>query len=145
MVRENAARLGIKSIAIVVYEELKHGGGSRTAPTSGPFDAVLLDVPCSNTGVLARRIEARYRISPKSIEGLTKIQGELLATAAKMLKPKGTICYSTCSIQKAENHELVRDFLHKNRNFNLESENLTLPSAGAFDHDGGYVGVIRSK
>jgi 16S rRNA (cytosine967-C5)-methyltransferase len=106
------------------------------------FDCVLLDVPCSNTGVLARRVEARYRISPATIGQLAGIQGELLRNAAAIIKPGGKICYSTCSIQKTENSELVEDFLKQNQNFTLESEQLTLPSAEGFDHDGGYTAIL---
>jgi len=133
-VKENNTRLGINSVDIVPYEEL---------PDS-KFDCVLLDVPCSNTGVLARRVEVRYRIKPQAIKELAKTQSELLDTAATMLKPHGIICYSTCSIQKAENNELIKNFL-SNNNFELEFEKLTLPSAQPFDHDGGYMAIIRSK
>ena len=156
-VRENTTRLGIKSVEVVSYEKL---------PNS-KFDCVLLDVPCSNTGVLAKRIEVRYRIKPQTIKELTKIQSELLNNAAAILKPHGKICYSTCSIQKEENSNLIRDFLQKNRNFALKSEKLNLPSAiphqnrpqqtayqpdniadfdridfGAGDCDGGYTAII---
>ncbi len=134
-VKENTTRLGINSVDIVPYEEL----------LDSKFDCVLLDVPCSNTGVLARRIEARYRIKPKAIKELAKTQSELLNTAAQMLKPHGKICYSTCSIQKDENNDLVRDFLQKNHNFELESERLTLPLAREFDCDGGYTAIIIAK
>jgi len=133
-VRENTNRLGIKSIEVVPYEEL---------PNS-KFDCVLLDVPCSNTGVLARRIEARYRVKPDAIKKMTETQSELLNTAASMLKPHGKICYSTCSIQKDENRGLINDFLQKSRNFELKSENLTLPSAEHFDHDGGYTAILTA-
>ena len=139
-VKENTARLGINSVRIVAYENLQ-----KVSTQIGPFDCVLLDVPCSNTGVLAKRIEVRYRISPKAIEKLAKTQSDLFATAAKMIKPKGKICYSTCSIQKAENSELVRDFLQKKPGFELKSELLTLPSVNDIEHDGGYVAVITRK
>ena len=111
----------------------------------GPFDAVLLDVPCSNTGVLAKRIEARYRIKPKAKQKLIKVQSELLEAATTMIKPEGRIAYSTCSIEATENSELVRDFLLENRSFELESELLSLPSAEEFGHDGCYVAIIRKK
>lgn len=137
MVKESIARLGIKSVRITATDNLQ----SITTET-GPFDSILLDVPCSNTGVLAKRIEARYRIKPKVIEEMTKKQSELLNTAAAMIRPQGKICYSTCSIQKAENSELVRDFLQNKPNFKLESELLTLPSTQTFDHDGGYVAIL---
>jgi len=149
-VEENTARLGITSVSVVAYKELfeKSQIEIRTSkfPTFGgvgPFDAVLLDVPCSNTGVLARRIEVRYRINPDTIKEMSKVQSELLGTAAQMIKPQGKICYSTCSIQKAENSEPVKHFLQKNRKFKLESEKLTLPLAQGLDVDGGYVAIIK--
>ncbi len=138
--KENITRLGLRSISIVSYENLQ-----TKSSEIGFFDAVLLDVPCSNTGVLAKRIEARYRIKPITIKQLTKTQGDLLQTAAKMLKTHGRICYSTCSLQSPENSSLVKQFLKKNHNFELESELLTLPSAEKFDRDGGYVAVISHK
>jgi len=134
-VKENKTRLGINSVNTLPYEQI----------LNSKFDVVLLDVPCSNTGVLAKRIEVRYRINPKAIEKLSKIQYDLLTTAAKLLKPKGKICYSTCSIQKAENSQLVKDFLRDNPDFELQSELLTLPSAEGFDRDGGYVAIITRK
>jgi len=164
-VKENTARLGINSVSVVAYEDLQ-----KVSDEVGLFDCILLDVPCSNTGVLAKRVEARYRIRPKTIKDLAKIQSGLLETAAALIKPKGKICYSTCSIQKDENSERVNKFLLQNRNFKLESELLTLPSAesrtncpsakdyrlpgperhgrasiGAGDCDGGYVAIILRK
>ena len=139
-VKENTTRLGLKSVRVIAYKTLQ-----RVAAKIGPFDAVLLDVPCSNTGVLAKRIEVRYRIKPRVIAELTKTQCGLLKFAATMIKPQGKICYSTCSIQKEENGELIKNFLRKNKGFKLESENLTLPSVERFDYDGGYVAVITRK
>lgn len=139
-VRENTNRLGINSVKTVAYENLK-----KTSAEIGPFDCILLDVPCSNTGVLAKRPEVRLRITPKAIAKLAKIQGELLETATAMIKPKGKICYSTCSILKAENSTLVKDFLQKNIQLKLDSELLTLPSAQSPDRDGGYVAIITGK
>ena len=140
MVKENIARLGIKSVRVVPYV-----GAVREPPLNAEeqkFDCVLLDVPCSNTGVLAKRIEVRYRIGPEAIGKLARMQGELLRTAAGLVKTGGKICYSTCSIQKEENREIVEKFLEENKNFTLESEQLTLPSAEGMDHDGGYAAIL---
>ncbi len=140
-VRENTTRLGIKSIKIISYENLE-----KTAAQIAPFDCILLDVPCSNTGVLAKRIETRYRITPKAVRKLAKTQAELLKIAASMIKTNGKICYSTCSIQRLENSKLIKDFLQENPDLKLESEKLNLPSAeGATDHDGGYIAIIAGK
>ncbi len=132
MVADNVGRLNINSVEIIPYREIQ----------KSKFDCILLDVPCSNTGVLAKRIEVRYRIKPEAIEGLAKTQRELLETAATLLKPQGSICYCTCSIQKSENSELVTNFLQNNPDFKLKIERLILQSAEGFDHDGGYAAVI---
>jgi len=142
MIKENIARLGIKSVQVIPYEEILN---SKSSIQDSDFDAVLLDVPCSNTGVLAKRIEARYRVSPKAVQGLVEVQAELLKTAAAMAKPKGKICYSTCSIQSDENSGLVRNFLRENPSFELDSESLVLPSAEGFDRDGGYAAILVRK
>lgn len=134
MVKENVNRLDMKNIDIVPYEDVFN--------SQSQIDRVLLDVPCSNTGVLAKRIEVRYRINPQKITELATKQSELLRTAAGMIKRGGKICYSTCSIQKRENSELIEGFLKDNQNFTLESEQLTLPSAEGFDHDGGYFAIL---
>jgi 16S rRNA (cytosine967-C5)-methyltransferase len=134
-VRENIKRLGIRGIEVVAYEQL----------LNSQFDCILLDVPCSNTGVLARRIETRYRITKEAIKKLAKTQSGLLDTAAPMLKAQGVICYSTCSIQKDENNNLIKDFLQRNRSFSLNFEKLFFPSAKRIDCDGGYTAILVKK
>jgi len=134
-VQENITRLGLKSITILPYAQLEQGA-------VGPFDAILLDVPCSNTGVLARRVEARYRLRPETINDLAAAQRTLLEKAVTLLKPASRICYSTCSIQEAENQQTARDFLGARDQFHLMQEQLTLPSAQAFDHDGAYAALL---
>ncbi|MHC4740529.1 MAG: transcription antitermination factor NusB [Planctomycetota bacterium] len=141
LIEQNTARLGITSVKILTYEDF-----NSRAEEPGPFDSILLDVPCSNTGVLAKRIEARYRLDTVAIEQLAQTQSQLLQQAVELVKPGGKICYSTCSIQKEENSKQVIDFLAQNPNFKLEAENLILPSpqtpATQSDHDGGYVAII---
>jgi len=139
-VAENIDRLGIEGVTIIPYEHL-----TRQTEQKGPFDSILLDVPCSNTGVLARRVELRHRLTPKTIASLTKVQSDLLATASNLLKPGGRICYSTCSIQEDENTTVVRSFLKHNPAFKLESQKLTLPSAEDLDCDGGYAALITGR
>ena len=133
-IKENIDRLGIKSVEIFPYEQF---GDLK-------FDFILLDVPCSNTGVLAKRIETRYRIKPETIDDLAGIQSELLDKAVTYLTPCGKICYSTCSIQKDENSDIIKSFLRRHNNFKLEMEQLILPSVEEFDRDGGYT-VILSR
>ena len=137
MVGENIARLGLSgSIMTIEYGDVEK---------QGVFDCVLIDAPCSNTGVLARRPEVRHRITENDVKTLAQTQMLLLSNAAGMLKPKGIICYSTCSIQPEEDGLLVHGFIKKNPKFKIESENLILPSAEPFDRDGGYSAVIISE
>lgn len=131
-VKENIDRLGIKSVEIRDYAHID----------GMDFDCIMLDVPCSNTGVLAKRIEMRFRLKPDSITKFAKTQRELLEKASTMIKPYGAICYSTCSIQKQENKNIIQDFLASHANFSAVSEQLVLPSASKFDHDGGYATVL---
>jgi 16S rRNA (cytosine967-C5)-methyltransferase len=84
-------------------------------------------------------------VSPKAVQGLVKIQGQVLKTASESVKTGGKICYSTCSIQKDENSGLIRDFLAENDTFTLESEQLTLPSTDGFDCDGGYAAILTRE
>jgi 16S rRNA (cytosine967-C5)-methyltransferase len=136
-VRENIVRLGLASVTIIPYAQLEQGQTEF-------FDAILLDAPCSNTGVLARRIEARYRLRRKAVQELAATQKALLAKAAGLVKPGGRICYSTCSIQRQENQD-VQEFLTQNSRFELVREALLLPSAEAFDHDGAYVALLMRR
>ena len=104
-------------------------------PPPGPFDAVLVDVPCSNTGVLGRRAEARWRLSAAEIAKLEPLQAKLLASAIARTKPGGTIVYSTCSIEPEENGELVRRMVDDgcaSRSRRRRSSSPGLPA------DGGY-------
>jgi 16S rRNA (cytosine967-C5)-methyltransferase len=154
MLKENITRLGVNSVTILEYEKLFKNsqfspdevGLDQSRPRrNSKFDAVLLDAPCSNTGVLARRVEARYRITPNMIKQLAKIQRKLLGTAAEIIKKGGKICYSTCSIQRQENNKMIKDFLSDNNRFELEYEKLILPSAEGFDCDGGYITILTNK
>ncbi len=136
-VRENIARLGLTSVMVIPYAQLERGQAES-------FDAILLDAPCSNTGVLARRVEARLRLRRKAVQEIAATQKALLAKAAGLVKPGGRICYSTCSIQRQENQD-VREFLTQNSRFELAREELLLPSAEPFDHDGAYVALLTRK
>ena len=136
-VRENVSRLQPGNVKVIAHKQLK-----ETIEKFGSFDCVLLDVPCSNTGVLSKRPEVRYRLKSNTVSKLIKIQSKLFADAVTMLKPQGVICYSTCSIQADENSRQVESFLRNNEGFRLKSEELNLPSAQNPDHDGGYAAVL---
>ena len=104
-----------------------------------------MDVPCSNTGVQAKRVEVRHRISQSAVKSLVKTQKELLNYAAGVISPGGKICYSTCSILKDENEDVINDFLTENPKFKLLSQKLILPALAGelpYDHDGSFVAIL---
>ncbi len=88
------------------------------------FDRILVDAPCSNTGVMRRRVDLRWRIQPGEIERLRAMQLDLLTQAATQVKPGGILVYSTCSLEPEENAEIVKQFLGEQADFKLESDEI---------------------
>jgi 16S rRNA (cytosine967-C5)-methyltransferase len=112
------------------------------------FDRILADVPCSNSGVLARRPEARYSQTPTALESLVKLQDRILSDSAPFLCPGGLLVYSTCSVWPEENRERIEAFLQRHPDFELHHDQTTLPSLDSDPvayRDGGYVAVLRRK
>ncbi|MBI4513315.1 MAG: hypothetical protein HY702_04315 [Gemmatimonadetes bacterium] len=89
-------------------------------------DAVLLDVPCTGTGTLRRRPDARWRLSPGDLEKLVALQRELLAAGAGIVRAGGLLVYATCSLEREENEEQVAEFLSERPEYTLE------PPSGPF-------------
>jgi 16S rRNA (cytosine967-C5)-methyltransferase len=80
-------------------------------PRACEADAVLLDAPCSGLGTLRRRPEKRWRLLPQEIDALAGLQAVLLSQGASLVRPGGVVVYSTCSLARAENHDVVAAFL----------------------------------
>jgi 16S rRNA (cytosine967-C5)-methyltransferase len=132
-VLDNAARLQLTSIAPQLI-----GKDGNSLP-DGPFDAVLVDVPCSNTGVLNRRPEARWRCDESGLHELVILQTRLLIQACERVRPGGRVVYSTCSLEPEENRGVVDAVLSALREFKLEREILHLPGHPA---DGAYQALL---
>jgi 16S rRNA (cytosine967-C5)-methyltransferase len=109
---------------------------------AGPFDAALVDVPCSNTGVLGRRPEVRWRLKPGDFHNLIPLQTRLLLQAVERVKDGGLVVYSTCSIEPEENGQVVRAVLRALPGLRLEAEEEQVPGRPA---DGGYWARLRRK
>ncbi len=99
------------------------------------YDRILLDVPCSNTGVLRRRPDVKWRLTPNDFENLPVLQLLMLKKAAEYVKVGGKMVYSTCSIEPEENEAVVQRFLEGNRNFTNEVSHMSYP--WSTDYDGG--------
>lgn len=103
LIQQTASRLGINIVATVAGDAL-----GFHMPEDTPVDAVLLDAPCTGTGVLGRRPDARWRRTPEELGQLTGIQRKLLEKATALIRPGGILVYSTCSLEPEEGHEAVR-------------------------------------
>ena len=149
LIRENCLRLGVTCAEITAQLPPRPVGVQASACPSSTlkrelqhYDRILVDAPCSNTGVMRRRVDLRWLIQPAEIERLRATQLTLLQQAATVLKPGGVLVYSTCSLEPEENAEVVKAFLAVNAGFKLETERQLLPFA---DHvDGAYVARLKN-
>lgn len=137
--RENIAKISsIKTTVVdcdILAENLSEKLGAKNLPLL--FDGVFVDAPCSNTGVLRRRPDARYRLEKSDIEECAKKQLAILDVAKNFVRVGGKLEYSTCSIEPEENANVVEAFLSANKNFALADSNVMI---GDTENDGaGYA------
>ncbi len=113
----------------------------QTIP-AGPYDAAVIDAPCSNTGVLGKRPEARWRLGDSDFQELPGLQQRLLRAAAAVVKPEGRLVYSTCSIDPTENEGVVRGFLAAHSEWTMVTQHQSLIGRPA---DGGFAALLARK
>ena len=134
LVQENCARLGVTCVATGQTDD------APVASDSPLFDRILVDAPCSNSGVMRRRVDLRWRIRPEELVRLQADQIQLLRKAAPQVKPGGTLTYSTCSLEPEENEEVLRLFLQEHSGFQVQAERQLVPFKEGFD--GAYVASL---
>jgi len=135
LVSENCTRLGVSCVETI-------------SPPAAPglarsFDRVLLDAPCSNTGVLRRRLELRWRIQPEEITRLAETQCRLIARVAEFVRPGGILVYSTCSLESEENDGVILAFTGPGSPFELLRHRQVNPVYDGVD--GAFVAVLRRR
>lgn len=123
-------------------ENLRRVGVEVEVETSKPqnlktFPKILVDAPCSNTGVLRRRPDARWNWSVEKLEALVKLQAEILDQVEPLVAPGGTLVYSTCSNEPEENLEQVNAFLVRHPDFKLDVTRESVPFESG--HDGAFA------
>ncbi|KXK29846.1 MAG: hypothetical protein UZ01_01822 [Candidatus Brocadia sinica] len=138
VVKENCLRMGIHNVSIVCGD-----ASDEKVPFQMKFDRILIDAPCSNTGVLSRRVEARWRLKESDINKLADLQYSILKTGASLLKSNGYLVYSTCSIEPEENQGIIKKFMGSESQFSLDAEAYYLP--GADEGDGGYMARLCKR
>ncbi len=137
--RENLLRAGGKDVQVARHD------WTQPCPVAlkAAFDAVLLDVPCSNSGVLQRRVDARWRLSEEEFERLAQLQLTILEQACEAVRPGGRLVYSTCSIDAEEDSGVVQKFLTLHPEFSLVNDYLALPHRE--QADGAYAALLQRE
>lgn len=151
-IRENAARMGCDRMEISVWDASKH-----MEELENWADVVLADVPCSGLGVMGRKKDIRYRVQPQDIEELTALQKAILTASWQYVKPGGILLYSTCTVDRMENEEMIH-FITEHFPFETESLKEYLPAClhdeqtekgmlqlypGEHDTDGFFIARLR--
>ena len=140
--RSNIKRVNIRNIEMVQGDAKDAGLNPRLkviAPNG--FDAILLDVPCSNTGVIRRRPDARWRFNKTRLSELARTQRMILQAAARLLRSGGRLVYSTCSLEPEENAEQISKWLLHMPGFSLLEQRQLFPPET--QTDGAYAALIR--
>jgi len=137
--QDNLERLHAGKAIIAVHDWTKPAPPAWLAA----FDGILLDVPCSNTGVIRRRVDVRWRLQPPDIAKITHTQRQILDHALPCLKPGGRLVYSTCSLEHEENRGQVAAFLADHPDLHLGPTREALPCR---DHtDGAFAARIDRR
>jgi 16S rRNA (cytosine967-C5)-methyltransferase len=118
--KESRTRLGLKNLEIVA-----HDGRTFKSPTLA--DKILVDAPCTGTGVINRRADLRFKRKPEDLASLIELQRQLLQNASRCIKPGGSLIYSTCSIEPEENFGNAQWFLENFEQFEPEDISKHLP------------------
>jgi 16S rRNA (cytosine967-C5)-methyltransferase len=132
ILEDNVARL-CAGIVHSFRHDWTHGRTPKEIESIGPFDRVLIDAPCSNTGVMRRRVDVRWRVRPKDFARMPNQQFEIARTAIRLLKRGGVIVYSTCSLEPEENEQLVERLLNEFPRMRLVRKASSLPFRDHFD------------
>lgn len=136
MVDDSARRLGLSSISTQSVSE------DVASIPAGPFDAAIVDAPCSNMGVLGKRPEARWRLTETDFTELPLLQIKLLNAAADRIRVGGRLAYSTCSIDALENEGVIRAFLGEGPGWTVTKQHQSAPGEPA---DGGFVTLLTRQ
>jgi 16S rRNA (cytosine967-C5)-methyltransferase len=131
--RDNLVRLGVTNARTVRCDCSDENSLRGAALAAQSFDKILVDAPCTNTGVLRRRVDLRWRLRPEDFVRMQGRQLQILRAIAPLLRPGGSLVYSTCSLEPEENGEVVAAFLRDQPAFRLTNRDETLPFCDEVD------------
>jgi 16S rRNA (cytosine967-C5)-methyltransferase len=135
LIKQNCDRLGVTCVRVSTSTSVTH------PELSIQFDRILLDAPCSNTGVMRRRVDLRWRITSTELDRLVCLQSDLLKDAAPQLGVGGVLTYSTCSLEPEENEDQIQAFLSNYPQFERVQTQAIHPVKDGID--GAYVVVLK--
>ena len=130
--KENMARLGV-SIAHILRHDWSRDRVRPEIESVAPFDRILIDAPCTNTGVMRRRVDLRWRLRRTDFGRMQQRQIEIVRRLIPLLKLHGVLVYSTCSLEPEENEDVVRRILDETPALRLEAQRHSLPFRDGFD------------
>jgi 16S rRNA (cytosine967-C5)-methyltransferase len=136
LIKQNVERYGLNNVVTSCYDGTKINEKYK----ENSFDVVLLDAPCSGLGTLKHKPEIKITTTPEDLDDLVDLQKKLLQVAGLMVKEKGVLLYSTCTLNKKENEKQIQWFLKENSNYTLESEKTIFPFD--YDSDGFYIAKL---
>jgi 16S rRNA (cytosine967-C5)-methyltransferase len=132
ILKDNVARLGAR-ITHSVRQDWTRDRLPKEIASAAPFDRILVDAPCTNTGVMRRRVDVRWRVRPDDLTRMAKEQFVITRAVIALLNPGGVLVYSTCSLEPEENERVVRRLLAEMPILRLEAETHSLPFRDGFD------------
>ena len=138
-IRENAERLGVTSLNLEISDATELDETLASLPDDEKFDVVIADVPCSGLGIMGRKNDIKYHMTADIMKELSEQGLVILKNASQYVKPYGRICFSTCTINPAENGEVVRAFLDSS-DFSILDERTFLQ--GVDGSDGFYYCIL---
>jgi 16S rRNA (cytosine967-C5)-methyltransferase len=141
--RADRLKSNLKRMNVQIAQACTHDWTAESQPTTwqgGQFDRILVDVPCSNTGVMRRRVDVRWRLQPWSFRELIPLQQKILTATLALLKPGGSLVYSTCSLDGEENEGVVQSVLATMPGYAQTEQRESLPWRDGFD--GAYAAKI---
>ncbi|MBP3800605.1 MAG: 16S rRNA (cytosine(967)-C(5))-methyltransferase RsmB [Clostridia bacterium] len=130
LIEQNCKRLGVNIVKTKIQDASKEIGDIKK------YDKILLDVPCLGIGVIKRKPDIKWQRKKEDIEEISSIQYEILEKCSKYLKKNGEIVYSTCSILKEENEDIIEKFLKNNSNFKIMDMKKIVPNE---EQDGFFI------
>lgn len=138
LIRENIERSNLCNIEAQQWDARVFDGDLDEAA-----DVVIADVPCSGLGVLGKKPDIKYKMTPRQQEQLVNLQREILSTVCRYVKAGGRLLYSTCTIHRKENEENIDWFLQTHQDFDLLREQQRIP--GSYGGDGFFMALLKRK